>query len=319
MRKLWLAVGAVVLVVAAPAVGALLRGARVHSLAGDKAFPESIGVDPRTGAFYTGSLIDGSVDRGTLGSPTAGEFLPAGSDGRSAAAGVKVDRLGRVWICDALHGRVLVYDAQGALLHAFVLHGPGTPTVNDIAFTHAVAYVTDSSRPFLYRIDLAAAAVRGTTAVEPWLDVQPPVIYHTGKGPFGVNLNGIVASPNGKTLLAVQTNTGLLFRIDVATRRINTVVVKGSSLQFGDGLLRSGDTLFVARNAANEIVELKLGHGWRSANVKATITNDELAANDKLAFPTGLAELRGRLLITNAQLDASSPKLPFTVLDLPLR
>jgi hypothetical protein len=42
--------------------------------------------------------------------------------------------------------------------------------------------------------------------------------------------------------------------------------------------------------------------------------------NERFAFPTALAELRGRLLVTNAQLDAvSNPKLPFVVLDLPLR
>jgi Cu-Zn family superoxide dismutase len=306
--------------VAAPALGAAQARVRVHTLAGEKTFPESIGVDPRTGAFFTGSLIDGSVDRGNLASPGASVFLPAGSDGRSAAAGVKLDPQGRVWICDAFHRRVLVYDQRGRLLHSFVVEGPGKPTVNDIAFTHGEAYITDSARPFLYRVKVAAADTPGITIVKPWLDVSPPVVYHTGQAPFGVNLNGIVASPDGKTLLVVQTNTGLPFRVDVASRRLDTVTVTGSSLVFGDGLLRVADSLYVARNAANEIVKLKLGPHWRSAKVVNTITNRQLPADTQLAFPTGLAELHGRLLVTNCQAnDTSNPKLPFTVLDLPLR
>ena len=72
-------------------------------------------------------------------------------------------------------------------------------------------------------------------------------------------------------------------------------------------------------NAANEIVKLRLGAGWRTARVQETITNADLNANDQLEFPTALTKLHRRLLITNAQLNVSNPKLPFTMLDLPLR
>src|SRR5262249_59790681 len=104
----------------------------LQGLPGRTAFPESIGADPRTGAFFTGSLIDGTVYRGTLDAPVATVFLPAGSDGRTNVAGVKVDDRGRIWLADAFNGRVLVYDQAGLLLHAFVLTAPRSPTVNDI-------------------------------------------------------------------------------------------------------------------------------------------------------------------------------------------
>ena len=310
-----LLVAALTLLAAAPLVAASADadGIRSHQLPGATAFPESIGVDPRTGAFFTGSLIDGTVYRGTLDAPAAEVLLPAGSDGRTSVAGVKVDNQSRIWVADAFNGRVLVYDTTARLLHTFQLAGPGAPTVNDIAFASDTAYITDSARPFLYRVDTHAADTPGTTTVEPWLDVSPEITYSTGAGPFGVNLNGIAASPNGKTLLAVQTNTGTLFRIDVASGEITHVQVDGAQLLFGDGLLRVGDDLYVARNAANEIVRLKLAAGWYSATALSTLTNTGLA------FPTALAKLHGRLLITNAQLNAgSSPTLPFTVLDLPL-
>jgi hypothetical protein len=311
MTRLFIA--ALALLVAAPLAAAATEEARIHVLPGATASPESIGADPRTGQFFTGSLIDGTVYRGSLDAPEATVFLPAGSDGRTSVAGVKVDQHSRVWLADAFNGRVLVYSEQGKLLYTFVLEGPGAPTVNDLAFARGVAYVTDSARPFLYRIPTREAAEPGTTAVQPWLDVSPAATYSTGEGPFGVNLNGIVASPDGRMLLVVQTNTGDLFRVDVASGQITRVAVTGANLLFGDGLLRLGDELEVARNAANEIVRLTLRPGWRSAVATSTLRRDDFA------FPTALAAMRGRLLVTNSQLDAgTSPALPFTVLDLPL-
>src|SRR5262249_57153644 len=137
----------------------------------------------RPGAVFPGSLIAGAVYRGTLAAPVATVFLPAGSDGRTNVAGVKVDDRGRIWLADAFNGRVLVYDQAGRLLHAFVLTGPGSPTVNDIAFAGNAAYVTDSARPFLYRIDTRDAGQPGSTTIEPWLDVSASVAYSTGEGP----------------------------------------------------------------------------------------------------------------------------------------
>ena len=298
---------------ATPLAATAAQETRLRTLPGERAFPESIGADPRTGAFFTGSLIDGTVYRGTLDQSEASVLLPAGSDGRTNVAGVKVDRESRIWIADAFNGRLLVYDQTGQLLHTFLLAGPGNPTVNDIAFSRDVAYVTDSARPFLYRIELDQASRAGTTTVDPWLDVSNSVSYRIGEGPFGVNLNGIVATLDGKTLLTVQTNTGDLFRVDVGSGKISKVGVEGADLLFGDGLLRIGDELYVARNAANQIVRLSLRDGWRSALAEATLTNSEFA------FPTALATLHGRLLITNAQLNAgANPRLPFTVADLPL-
>jgi Cu-Zn family superoxide dismutase len=304
---------AVAAVIAAPTMGVAADGIRVHVLPGATAFPESIGADPRTGEFFTGSLIDGSMARGTLASLQGQPFLPAGSDGRTAVAGVKVDGESRIWVADAFHGRVLVYSEQGRLLHSFILVGPGRPIINDLVFSHGLVYVTDSARPFLYRLIQAEADRPGVTSVDPWLSVEPPIVYHTGEGPFGINLNGIAASPDGETLLTNQTNTGILWRVDVATGTITQVNTAGSDLLFGDGMLQLGDSLYVARNAANQLVKLRLDPGWTSAKPELTVSNP------LFAFPTAIIELRGSLLVTNAQLNAvSSPELPFTVLECPM-
>lgn len=286
---------------------------RVHTLPGATAFPESIGADSRTGEFCTGSLIDGSMVRGTLGVPQAEPFLSAGSDGRTSVAGIKVDGESRIWVADAFGGRVLVYSEKGRLLHSFVLLGPGSPVVNDLVFSQGFVYVTDSARPFLYRLSQAAADRPGVTGVEPWLAVEPPIVYHTGVGPLGINLNGIVVSSDGRTLLTNQTNTGILWRVDVATGRITQVGTAGTDLLFGDGMLQLGDSLYVARNAANQLVKLQLSADWTSARPRLTVENP------LFAFPTAIIELRGNLLVTNAQLNAvSNPRLPFTVLEFPM-
>jgi len=296
-----------------PTVSLAAHATRVQTLPGATAFPESIGADPRTGEFFTGSLIDGSMVRGTRGALQAEPFLPAGTDGRTSVAGVKVDGESRIWVANAFGGRVLVYSEQGRLLHSFVLLGPGSPIINDLAFSRGFVYVTDSARPLLYRLSQTAADQPGVTSVEPWLSVEPPVVYHAGVGPFGINLNGIVASPDGRTLLTNQTNTGILWRVDVASGTVIRVDTPGTDLLFGDGMLQLGDSLYVARNAANRLVKLHLSPDWTSARPEETI-NSPL-----FAFPTAIIELRGSLLVTNAQLNAvSNPRLPFTVLQLPV-
>ena len=330
-------------------------GVRAHELPGKTAFPENVDADPETGFFYTGSLIDGTVFRGKLNSPAVEVFLPVGGAyGPKNVAGVKVNGRNRLWVIDSYRGNVLVYDAgkeveHPRLLHTFVLEGktepPVTPTVNDLAFSQEFVFVTDSARPFLYHLPVIAADTPGTTTVQPWLTVDPPIFYAHAEIPFSVNLNGIVASPDGKTLLTIQSDTGILYRVDVEQRTISRVAVRREEkytlaaaqessadgdpfysfvmniflmnpLFCGDGLLRVNNYLYLTRNVTNEIVTLELSEDYHSADLKSRRTDAAFA------FPTGLARLGDRLLVANSQLNLSGNpekvKLPFTVVDLPL-
>jgi sugar lactone lactonase YvrE len=71
-------------------------------------------------------------------------------------------------------------------------------------------------------------------------------------GPTGfafVNANGIAATPDGETLILVQSNTGKLFTVDPdtgATRLIDAPLVPN-----GDGILLVGPLLFVVQNEDN--------------------------------------------------------------------
>ena len=69
----------------------------------------------------------------------------------------------------------------------------------------------------------------------------------------GFNLNGIDATPNGKTLLAVQSATGKLFTIDPKTGATKLIDLGGATLPNGDGILLHGRTLYVVQNQLNKI------------------------------------------------------------------
>ena len=187
--------------------------------------------------------------------------------------------------------------------------------VNDIAILpDGVAYVTDSLNPVLYRIDAAAG---GGLLLDPWLPFAgTPLTYFSG----GLNLNGIAASADARYLIVNQTNTGLLFRIEIATKAVRAIdlgtrIDEGQpvvqTLVHGDGIALHGRRLYVARNSSNEVATVDLAPDLLSGTVSARL------AIPGLAFPTGLAVAGDRLLITNAQLDrmapGTAPDLPFTV------
>lgn len=62
----------------------------------------------------------------------------------------------------------------------------------------------------------------------------------------GFNVNGIEASPDGRTLLLVQS----LFRASARTGVTDRVDIGGASLANGDGLLRREDRLYVVRTGS---------------------------------------------------------------------
>jgi sugar lactone lactonase YvrE len=75
--------------------------------------------------------------------------------------------------------------------------------VSDVAIVRGGAYFTDSVRPFLYRA--------GEGEVEA-IPLSGDIVYGAGN-----NANGIEATPDGKTLIIVQSNVGKLFTVDPET------------------------------------------------------------------------------------------------------
>jgi sugar lactone lactonase YvrE len=227
--------------------------------------PEGIAVGNGT-TFYVGSIPTGAVYRGDLRTGK-GATLVQGAAGR-AAVGVEFDR-GRLFVAGGSTGKAFVYDARsGALVRELQLAtGGGATFVNDVVVTRRAAYFTDSNRAVLYRVALSKNGMPASSAQSVALTGDFQLVD-------GFNLNGIDATPDGKTLVVVQSATGKLFRVTPggATTEIS---LGGASLPNGDGLLLHGRTLYVVQNQLNRIAVVALAKGFGSGTVARTITDSD--------------------------------------------
>jgi Cu-Zn family superoxide dismutase len=276
-----------------------------YILPGDMVFPEGIAYQQGTDFFYVSSNTDGTIFRGELDDEVAGVFLPGGSDGRTTATGLKVDDRGRLFIAGAGTGKIFVYNTRTRALLGQFDNNEATTFLNDIAITNnGTAYVTDSLDPTLYRVTTDR---RGNLHFEAWLDFTgTPFVYQPG-----FNANGIVASPDGRYLVIVQSNTGKLFRVNIATREVTEVDLGGATVTNGDGLVLQGHTLYVVRNQNALIVKVRMSGDFGSGRVISS------TGDPSLHFPTTAAIAHGRMLVVNSQFDrrcpGCTPDLPFTV------
>lgn len=283
------------------------EASRTYVLPGDAVFPEGVAYRSSTGNFFVSSTTDGAIYRGNLNGTSAQVFLPGGADGRTTAVGLKVSEAGQLFVAGGATGRMFVYDVNtGALVRAFetpAASSTGT-FINDVALTPGAAYFTDSRRPVLFRVARTANGV-GTEA-EAWLDLTGTAIEY-GEG---FNLNGIAATPDGRYLIVVQSNTGQLFRISTADKSV-TEIQFGGTVKNGDGILLDGQTLYISRNADKIIVPIALNADFTTGTVGTPFSDPTLM------YPTTLAQAGNRLLVVNSQFDRRgpnvTPRLPFTL------
>ncbi|MEV8534534.1 SMP-30/gluconolactonase/LRE family protein [Streptomyces sp. NPDC051211] len=287
----------------APASAATAPHARLSTafvLPGAKVYPEGIAADARTGDVYVGSYADGTVYRARPGRRTAEVFLPAGTDGRDTANGLRVDDRGRLWVTDSTTG-VAVYDtATGTRLAHFEAAG-GTPFfINDLTLTpDGTAYLTDSFRAVVYRVTPADLA-RGTGTLQ--------AAYDLGRPSGGVFLNGIVSDPRGRYLLTVDMAAGDLYRIDLGSGAVRRVALHGAAdVKAADGLhLSPGGTLRVVHNTTNTLTRWQLSADGTRARLTGTLTDPDLQ------IPTTLTRSHGRTLVVRSQFDKGGPLTPST-------
>jgi sugar lactone lactonase YvrE len=260
--------------------------------------PEGIATGSGT-SIYSGSRADGSVWKGDLRTGE-GEVL-VDVDGR-VAVGIKVDR-GLLFVSGGGTGDAYVYDADsGAEIAAFDLTD-NPAFINDVTVTRDAAWFTNSQAAELYRVALGAGGV-------PTGDVETIPLTGDWQQVPGFNANGIAATPDGRTLLVINSTTGILYAVDAATGVADAVDTGGALLTQGDGILLQGTTLWVVRNRSNEVVELRMSPDWLSATVVSTVTDPDFDV------PTTLAAHGSRLYAVNARF--STPPTPETTYDIVL-
>lgn len=282
-----------------------------YILPGKAVFPEGIAYQPRTGDFFVSSTTDGTIFRGNVREKLARVFLPGGSDGRTTAVGLNVDDYqGRLFIAGGNTGKIFVYDTDSGELLSKFNNQKASTFINDVAISRTGdAYFTDSLNPTLYKVSTNQA---GEFSFEAWLDLTNTAVWYQS----GFNLNGIAITNDGNYLLVVQSNTGKLFRIDIANKQVMEIDLGGAKLTNGDGILLRRETLYVVRNQQELIVKVELSRDFSSGTMVSSITDPSFA------YPTTIAQTRDQLLVVNSQFDKRapgvSPELPFTVSSVPI-
>jgi sugar lactone lactonase YvrE len=265
--------------------------------------PEGIAIGKGT-TFYVGSIPTGAIYRGDLRTGK-GSVLVAGAPGR-AAVGVAHDR-GRLFVAGGPTGKTFVYDTRsGSLVRELQLAtGGGATFVNDVAVTKRAAYFTDSNRAVLYRVALSKNGAPAAEAHELPLTGAFRLVP-------GFNLNGIDATPDGKTLVVVQSATGKLFTVAAATGVTKEIGLGGATLPNGDGLLLHGRTLYVVQNQLNRIAVVSLGKGLASGTIARTVTDPDFDV------PTTIDRHGNRLYAVNARFGAvPGPSTTYSVVQVP--
>jgi sugar lactone lactonase YvrE len=258
--------------------------------------PEGIAVG-KGHTFYVGSIPTGAVLRGNL--RTGSEPLPLvpPQSGRSAI-GIDVDNRNRIFVAGGMTGQAYVYAGRtGAELAAYQLAlGPEPTFVNDVVVTKNAAWFTDSRRAVLYRVPIAPnGRLAGQSAVE-----TVPLTGDFTLAP-GFNANGIDATPNGKTLVIVQSNLGRLYTVDARTGQADLIELAGGDVRFGDGILLDGKTLYVVQNQLNRVAVVRLASDLSSGTITGHLTDPALDV------PTTIAEFGKSLYAVNARFGTPNP------------
>ena len=292
MRRVILLVSALLLVVA---TAALAQSAFPSKIALPNGFaPEGIEIGPEN-TFYVGSVASGAIYVGDLRTGE-GRILVAGAAGVRSATGLELEG-DRLWVAGARFGNTIIYNAKtGAVLHELQLAtGPGATFINDVVVTkRGAAYFTDSQRPVIYKVGPG-----GIVSPGPVTTIPLSGDYQHVAGQF--NLNGIVATKNGRTLIAVQSVARKLFTIDPDTGVTNEIDLNGYDLTNGDGLLLRGRTLFVVQNRDNKVAVFRLSRDLTEATFLRALTNPDLDV------PTTIDRDGRRLYVVNARFGTTTP------------
>lgn len=308
LRKTLLLTMAVLLVTAVAAAAA--TDGTVPGVAG---FPESIAVQPGTSTFFISSFTTGAVYRGTQGHQ-ARVFLRSAGPGRSSAAGIKFDGASRLMVISGTSplqlDQLQIFSSKTGRHEAtFLTRARDKANLNDAALaSDGDVYITDFATPAIYRVT-AHELMRGSGTIARWL-VAPARIVPT-LPPLG-NFNGIAATADRQYLIVTQTGNGALYRVDIDTRTISLIKVRGGSLEATDGILLRGHTLYVASHQ-NAVVELALGRTYATARIVRTLTEPSLD------IPTSVTADGNRLLVSNGAKPATATDYQITSFPLPKR
>jgi hypothetical protein len=260
--------------------------------------PEGITIGPRATA-YLGSLANGDIYAVNL---RTGDGSVISEGPGSPSAGLKIDNRGHLFVAGGPSGAGRVIDVRTGDIQTYQF--TAAPTfINDVVLTRTVAWFTDSQRAQLYGVPRGPGGTPGDPD-----DVITLPLTGDWVQQAGFNANGIAQTPNRRALLVVQSNTGLLFRVDSDTGQATRVDLGGTPLTAGDGLLVRGLTLYVVQNQLNQVAVIKLNAAGTSGQLVDTLTSDDFD------IPTTVAAFGNSLYLPNARFNTPpTPETPYWI------
>ena len=265
--------------------------------------PEGI-ASGRGSTFYVGSIPTGAIYQGDF-LTGEGQILVEPQEGR-AAIGLKFDpRSGYLFVAGGPTGEAYVYDTATGETVAVLTLSEDPSFINDVVITQDAAYFTNSFQQEIYRVPLERNGQLSSTE-----DVETITLsgdYQFTPGAF--NANGIAATPNGDTLIIVNSTEGALYNVDPETGEATRIDL-GGSVPAGDGILLHGKTLYVVQNRLNQVAVIELNSDFTAGTIVETITSE------RFRVPTTIARFGSSLYVVNARF--GTPVTPETDYDVVL-
>ncbi|MFF3273042.1 SMP-30/gluconolactonase/LRE family protein [Streptomyces chrestomyceticus] len=246
----------------------------------------------RGSTFYAGDYFRGDIYRGDAEAGTAARLIdvPRGRHALGMAAHPRHDLL---FVGGGRTGQAYVYDIGTGRTVASYRFGPaGTTFVNDVTLTRSGAWFTDSRRARLYFVPVDRHGKPGRSTA---LRVSGPAAGI--KGPW--NLNGIQATPDGRTLIVAHSAKGALYTVDPASGR--SAAIAGVSVPRVDGIVLHGHTLWAVQGFRGQVRRIALNSSLTSGKAKKTIKSGLFRT------PSTAARFGNTLAVVNAKLHTGTP------------
>jgi sugar lactone lactonase YvrE len=245
----------------------------------------------RGSTFYAGDYSRGDIFRGDVRRGTA-ELLIDVPDGRQALGMIVDERHHLLFVAGGATGQAYVYDIDsGATVAVYQLAPPDSSIVNDVTLTRHGAWFTDSLQAQLYFVPVS----HGVPGPARTLAVTGPAADTSGE----FNLNGIRATPDGRTLIVGHYANGTLYTMDPTTGA--SAVIAGVSVPNVDGILLEAGRLWAVQSFENQISRINLSRDLRSGVIEDVITSG------RFQVPTTAARFGHRLAAVNSKFDTGVP------------
>ena len=242
--------------------------------------------------FYAGDLFAGDIFRGDVRRGTAEPFIdaPAGRMAVGMSASVRHDLL---FVAGGGTAQGYVYNTRTREAVASYQFGTaGSSFINDVVVTRGGAWFTDSQQARLYFVPIDRNGDPGPFRT---LALSGPAADLSGD----FNLNGIQATPDGRTLIVAHSGNGALYTVDPRTGA--SAAIAGADVPNVDGIVLRGHRLWAVQNFSNQVSRFRLDGHLTSATLERVITSD------LFQIPTTAALFGDTLAVVNAKFDTGLP------------